>query len=66
MLEAIRIRKAGYAIRIEFEQVFKRYKPIMFAFYKGDMKQALANPKSSCQAILEVLTQKIEDMKLAC
>jgi myosin heavy subunit len=34
MLEAIRIRKAGYSIRIEFDQFVKRYKPILKAYSK--------------------------------
>jgi myosin heavy subunit len=43
MLEAIRIRKAGFSIRIEFEQLFKRYKPILKAYTKmkaKDVKEA--------------------------
>lgn len=35
MLEAIRIRKAGFSIRIEFELLYKRYKPILKAFTRS-------------------------------
>ena len=31
MLEAIRIRKAGYSIRLDFETTVKKYKPILMA-----------------------------------
>lgn len=35
MLEAIRIRKAGFSIRMEFDSFFKRFKPILLAFAKA-------------------------------
>ena len=44
MLEAIRIRKAGYSIRIHFDEFIRRYRPVL----KGQVK---ASEKSRDQAI---------------
>lgn len=60
MLEAIRIRKAGYAIRIECEEFFKRYQVCL----KGDAvlyKDKLANEK--CKAILSSVYNKTSKME---
>jgi myosin heavy subunit len=49
MLEAIRIRKAGFAIRIECEEFFKRYR----ACLKGEAaKYKDKIPREGCEAIL--------------
>lgn len=59
MLEAIRIRKAGYAIRIDCEEFFKRYKVCL----KGDavqFKDRLAN--DGCNAILKAVFNKASKM----
>lgn len=59
MLEAIRIRKAGYAIRIECEEFFRRYKVCL----KGDAvlyRDKLAN--EGCSAILKAVYNKVSKM----
>jgi myosin heavy subunit len=53
MLEAIRIRKAGFSIRIEFEQLYKRYKPILKAFTKIKTKDA----KEAAHVILSTVNK---------
>jgi myosin heavy subunit len=45
MLEAIRIRKAGYAIRIELDEFVKRYKPV-YSQVGGGKIQASSNKKT--------------------
>jgi myosin heavy subunit len=54
MLEAIRIRKAGYAIRITQEEFAKRYRAIL-----GPKKKLQVSNKQICEMIFkEVLTYK--------
>ena len=59
MLEDIRIRKAGYSIRIDFEPFSKRYQPIVKAFSKTNP----ANIKEATQTTLQVLSKKIPKFK---
>jgi myosin heavy subunit len=59
MLEAIRIRKAGFSIRIEFEQLYKRYKPILKAFTKIKTKDA----KEAANVILSTVNKQQPDLK---
>ena len=44
MLEAIRIRKAGFSIRIDFDSLVKRFKHILKAF----SKQPTQSAKDAC------------------
>lgn len=50
MLEAIRIRKAGYAIRIHFDEFIRRYRPCL----KGAAKDYDRNRDASI-AVMELL-----------
>ena len=59
MLEAIRIRKAGYSIRIIFKDFIRRYRPCL----KGDAGQYDTRPRDGAVAILEKL--KVANPKLA-
>lgn len=58
MLEAIRIRKAGYSIRIVFKDFIRRYRPIL----KGEASQYDSKPRDGAIAIFEQL--KIASPKL--
>lgn len=49
MLEAIRIRKAGYSIRIVFKDFIRRYRPIL----KGEAAQLDSRPRDAAMAILD-------------
>ena len=49
MIEAITIRKAGFAFRIAKDQFVKRYRPIM----KGNVEQLLESPSDACINIRE-------------
>lgn len=51
MLEAIRIRKAGYSIRIMFKDFNRRYRPCL----KGEAGQYDARPRDAAVAILNNL-----------
>ena len=51
MLEAIRIRKAGYSIRIEFKDFIRRYR----ACLKGEASQYDGKPRDAAVAILDNL-----------
>jgi len=51
MLEAIRIRKAGYSIRIVFKDFIRRYRPIL----KGDAALYDSKPRDGALAIFERL-----------
>ena len=51
MLEAIRIRKAGYAIRISQEDFAKRYRAVL-----GKKKRTEA-PKQLCELIFKQVQQ---------
>jgi len=58
MLEAIRIRKAGYAIRIHFDQFLRRYRPIL----KGEaIKLRDSNPRDACHGILKLLNKETKN-----
>lgn len=59
MLEAIRIRKAGYSIRIVFKDFIRRYR----ACLKGEAGQYDSRPRDAAQAILDNL--KVAHPKLA-
>jgi myosin heavy subunit len=59
MLEAIRIRKAGYSIRIIFKDFIRRYRPCL----KGEAGQYDSKPRDAAAAILNSL--KIAQPKLA-
>jgi myosin heavy subunit len=59
MLEAIRIRKAGFSIRIEFESLLKRYKPILKAYTKSTTKEG----KEASKIILQTITAKQPNLK---
>ena len=48
MLEAIRIRKAGYAIRVSQEDFVKRYRAIL-----GKKKKLDGNYKQACELIFK-------------
>jgi myosin heavy subunit len=48
MLEAIRIRKAGYAIRVTMEDFAKRYRAIL-----GPKKKTDTNYKAICENIFK-------------
>ena len=51
MLEAIRIRKAGYAIRVSMEEFAKRYRAIL----GPKAKSMSVNPKNACELIFKEL-----------
>ena len=51
MLEAIRIRKAGYSIRIVFKDFNRRYRPCL----KGEAAQYDSRPREAAEAILHNL-----------
>ena len=53
MLEAIRIRKAGYSIRIIFKDFLRRYRPCL----KGEAAQYDSRPRDAAAAILNSLSQ---------
>ena len=53
MLEAIRIRKAGYSIRIVFKDFIRRYRSCL----KGEASQFEGRPRDAAVAILENLGQ---------
>lgn len=55
MLEAIRIRKAGFSIRMDFDLFFKRYKPIFAAYSKKNDARDL---RLVCSEILKCLNEK--------
>ena len=59
MLEAIRIRKAGYSIRIVFKDFIRRYRPCL----KGEAGQYDSKPREGAMAILDRL--KAAQPKLA-
>ena len=60
MLEAIRIRKAGYAIRIDCEEFFRRYKVCL----KGEAAQFKdKHPNEGCKAILKVVFTQASKME---
>ena len=50
MLEAIRIRKAGYGVRMEFDLFYRRYKPIQSAYSNNG-----EGGKRGCRDVLDVL-----------
>ena len=52
MLEAIRIRKAGYSIRIVFKDFIRRYRPCL----KGEAAQFNGKPREAAMRIFENLT----------
>lgn len=51
MLEAIRIRKAGYSIRIIFKDFIRRYRPCL----KGEAGHFEGKPRDAASAILDNL-----------
>lgn len=51
MLEAIRIRKAGYAVRVTMQDFTKRYRAILGPKVKVDVP----NPKLICEQIFKEL-----------
>lgn len=51
MLEAIRIRKAGYSIRIIFKDFNRRYRPVL----KGEASHFDSKPRDGAVAILDRL-----------
>ena len=59
MLEAIRIRKAGYSIRIIFKDFIRRYRPCL----RGEAAQYDSKPRDGAVAILERL--KVYNASLA-
>ena len=59
MLEAIRIRKAGYSIRIVFKDFNRRYRPCL----KGDASKYDGKPRDGAVEILERL--KLAQPKMA-
>ena len=50
MLEAIRIRKAGYSIRMKLDEFVRRYRPCLKKGTKG-----LEKPRDAAQAITDML-----------
>ena len=53
MLEAIRIRKAGYSIRIIFKDFIRRYRPCL----KGEAQKYDGRPRDAALAILDNLSR---------
>jgi myosin heavy subunit len=62
MMEAVKIRSAGYAIRINFEEFFKRYK---ICLMQNALDFKVKNSKEGCNAILKAVfgTNSIMDGK---
>ena len=58
MLEAIRIRKAGYAIRIHFDEFIRRYRPCL----KGKT-QGLDKSRDASIAVMELLKKAQPKLK---
>ena len=58
MLEAIRIRKAGYSIRIHFDEFIRRYRPCL----KASAKQYDKNRDASI-AVMDILKKAQPKLK---
>lgn len=58
MLEAIRIRKAGYAIRIHFDEFIRRYRPCL----KGNVK-AYEKSRDASIAVMDILKKAQPKLK---
>lgn len=61
LFEAIRIRKAGYAVRMPNEAFVKRYKHVVLSI-SGDIRQ---DPIAYCTALLQEMDKDIDYAELA-